>query len=121
MFEEIPQKDPYINDPTGTRQIRDYEHMLAVLDHIFSKAPEWTDAAEGVGLVGVPLCAIFDYPMGTPSGYAAFLDPDVNRMLKKILNEWGKFLQVRVFILPLYFLSTAFFSCQFKMLTPRTL
>lgn len=29
------------------------------------------------------------------SGYAAFLDPDVNRMIKKVLNEWGKFLQVR--------------------------
>jgi phosphatidylserine decarboxylase len=37
-----------------------------VLNHIFSTAPEWTDAAESVGMVGVPLCAIFDYPMGTP-------------------------------------------------------
>ncbi|CAF3450907.1 hypothetical protein SNK03_002300 [Fusarium graminearum] len=92
MFEEIPQKQPYLNDPTGTPQIRDYEHMLQVLNHIFSTAPEWTDAAESVGMVGVPLCAIFDYPMGTPSGYAAFLDPDVNRMLKKVLNHWGKYL-----------------------------
>lgn len=66
MFEEIPQKEPYINDPTGTKQIRDYEHMLQVLNHIFGQAPEWTDAAESVGLVGVPMCAIFDYPMGTP-------------------------------------------------------
>ncbi|KAJ7203512.1 phosphatidylserine decarboxylase-domain-containing protein [Mycena pura] len=31
--------------------------------------------------------------MGTPSGHAAFLDPDVNKMLKKVLNEWGKFLK----------------------------
>lgn len=58
------------------------------------KAPEWTDAAAGVGMVGVPMCAVFDYAMGTPSGHAAFLDPDVNRMLKKVLNEWGKFLKV---------------------------
>jgi phosphatidylserine decarboxylase len=28
------------------------------------------------------------------SGYAAFLDPDVNRMLKKVLNYWGRYLQV---------------------------
>lgn len=28
------------------------------------------------------------------SGHAAFLDPDVNRALKKVLNEWGKYLQV---------------------------
>jgi phosphatidylserine decarboxylase len=94
MFEEIPQKQPYQNDPTGTPQLRDYQHMLQVLNHIFSTAPEWTDAAESVGMVGVPLCAIFDYPMGTPSGYAAFLDPDVNRMLKKVLNHWGKYLMV---------------------------
>lgn len=93
MFEEIPQKHPYCNDPTGTPQIRDYEHMLQVLNHILTRAPEWTDAAESVGMVGVPMNAIFDYPMGTPSGYAAFLDPDVNRMIKKVLNEWGKFLQ----------------------------
>lgn len=31
--------------------------------------------------------------MSTPSGHAAFLDPAVNKMLKKVLNEWGRFLQ----------------------------
>ncbi|KAL2211850.1 hypothetical protein CC79DRAFT_1267631 [Sarocladium strictum] len=92
MFEEIPRKHPYWKDPTGTRQIRDWKHMLAVLNHIVTRAPEWTDAAESVGVVGVPMCAILDYPMGTPSGHAAFLDPDVNKALKKVLNEWGKFL-----------------------------
>ncbi|KAL1884152.1 hypothetical protein VTK73DRAFT_6821 [Phialemonium thermophilum] len=93
MWEEIPRKAPYNRDPTGKSQIRDYNHMLQVLNHTFSRAPEWTDAAESVGMVGVPMCAIFDYAMGTPSGHAAFLDPDVNRMLKRVLNEWGKFLQ----------------------------
>lgn len=53
-----------------------------------------TDAAASVGMVGVPMAAILDYAMGTPSGHAAFLDPDVNRMLKKILNEWGEYLKV---------------------------
>lgn len=66
MFEEIPNKPPYWHDPTGTPQIRDYRHMLAVLNHIVTRAPEWTDAAEAVGVVGVPMCAILDYPMGTP-------------------------------------------------------
>ncbi|KAL2015591.1 hypothetical protein VTK56DRAFT_5203 [Thermocarpiscus australiensis] len=93
MWDEIPRKPPYAKDPTGKRTIRDFKHFLDVLNHIFSKAPEWTDAAAGVGMVGVPMCALLDYPMGTPSGHAAFLDPDVNRMLKKILNEWGKLLQ----------------------------
>lgn len=88
----MPVKKPYNKDPTGRKQIRDYHHMLEVLNHTFTTAPQWTDAAANVGMVGVPMCAIFDYPMGTASGYAAFLDPEVNQHLKKILNEWGKFL-----------------------------
>jgi phosphatidylserine decarboxylase len=92
MFDEVPMKRPYNKDPTGLKQIRDYHHMLEVLNHTFTTAPHWTDAAANVGMVGVPMCAIFDYPMGTASGYAAFLDPEVNAHLKKILNEWGKFL-----------------------------
>jgi phosphatidylserine decarboxylase len=66
MFEEIPQKHPYNKDPSGSAQIRDYKHMLAVLNHIVTRAPEWTDAAEAMGVVGVPMNALFDYPMGTP-------------------------------------------------------
>ncbi|CAK7225745.1 hypothetical protein SBRCBS47491_005993 [Sporothrix bragantina] len=92
MWDEVPHRGVYQRDPTGGRQIRDYMHMLDVLNHSFGRAPEWTDAAQSVGMVGVPLCAIFDYAMGTPSGHAAFLDPDVNRMLKKVLNAWGKYL-----------------------------
>lgn len=66
MFDEIPQKPPYDKDPTGTRpQIRDYETLLQVLNHIVTRAPEWTDADYAVGVVGVPMCAVFDYPMGT--------------------------------------------------------
>lgn len=30
--------------------------------------------------------------MGTPSGFAFFLDPEVNKTLKKVLNAWGEFL-----------------------------
>ena len=92
MFDEVPYKHVYKKDPTGHKQIRDYKHMLEVLNHVFGSAPVWTDAAQQVGMVGVPMCAILDYPMSTPSGHAAFLDPEVNKMLKKILNEWGKFL-----------------------------
>ncbi|KAH8204734.1 hypothetical protein TruAng_001068 [Truncatella angustata] len=92
MWDEVPRRAPYLEDPTGKKQIRDYKHMLDILNHILGKAPEWTDAAFGAGMVGVPMCGIFDYPMATPSGHAAFLDPDVNAALKKVLNEWGKYL-----------------------------
>ena len=61
MWDEVPHKPPYNKDPTGNSQIRDYQHMLQVLNHVFGRAPEWTDAAAGVGMVGVPMCAILDY------------------------------------------------------------
>jgi hypothetical protein len=41
MWDEIPSKPPYQNDPTGASQIRDYHHMLQVLNHVFGDAPEW--------------------------------------------------------------------------------
>jgi phosphatidylserine decarboxylase len=93
MFEEVPSKKPYFKDPTGQRQVRDYEHMLQLLNHILTTAPSWNDNSHRVGLVGLPINALLDWPMGTASGFAAFLDPTVNAMFKKILNAWGHFLQ----------------------------
>lgn len=66
MWDEVPMKKPYYNDPTGKKQIRDYQHMLAVLNHIFTQAPQWNDTEFGVGMVGVPMVSIFDYVMATP-------------------------------------------------------
>lgn len=43
MWDEIPNKKPYDKDPTGKRPIKSYQHMLDVLNHVFGKAPEWTD------------------------------------------------------------------------------
>ncbi|KAJ6487085.1 Phophatidylserine decarboxylase-domain-containing protein [Mycena vitilis] len=88
MWDEVPR----CASP-GKPQIRDYRHMLDVLNYVLTKGPEWTEAAAGVGMVGVPIQGIFFSVMGTPSGNAAFLDPAVNKMLKKVLNEWGKFLK----------------------------
>jgi phosphatidylserine decarboxylase len=92
MFEQIPIKKPYSSDPTGHKQVRDYEHMLQLFNHILTTAPSWNDKSYSVGMVGTPFNAILDWPMGTPSGFAFFLDPDVNAMLKKILNAWAEYL-----------------------------
>lgn len=81
MFEQIPSKKPYSKDPSGHKQVRDYEHMLMLFNHILTSAPEWSDSSYGVGLVGTPFNAILDWPMGTPSGFAFFLDPEVNKMI----------------------------------------
>lgn len=92
MFAEVPKNRHYCTDPTGCPQIRGYHHMLRVLNYLITTAPSWNDFSLKVGLVGLPINAVLDWSMGTPSGYAAFLDPDVNAMLKKALNAWGEFL-----------------------------
>ena len=45
------------------------------------------------GLVGTPINAILDYPMGTKAGYVLFNDPKVNARFRNILNYWGRYLQ----------------------------
>ncbi|EXJ56429.1 phosphatidylserine decarboxylase [Cladophialophora yegresii CBS 114405] len=95
MFQQIPNKEPYTNDPQGEGhpQIRDHIHMLQVLNHILTTAPSWNDKSERVGLVGLPFHALFDWPMGTSSGFAVFLDPDINKVLKKVLDAWANYLE----------------------------
>jgi phosphatidylserine decarboxylase len=88
MFTQIPRRQRH-TDPTGESQIRDYRIMLQVVNVVIATPPEFNKSS----LVGFPINAILDWPMGTSSGYAAFLNEKVNMHLKAILNEWGKFLQ----------------------------
>lgn len=93
MFDQIPHKKPYSLDPVGNRQVRDYEHMLQLMNHLITAAPLWSDREHTIGLVGLPFQALFDWPMATGSGFAVFLDPQVNAALKRILNTWGDHLK----------------------------
>jgi phosphatidylserine decarboxylase len=88
MFTQVPRKPPYNKDPAGGPQVRHYQHMLKLLNAIMTKAPEFNKT----GLVGFPINAILDWSMGTTSGFAAFLDEQVNSQLKTVLNEWARFL-----------------------------
>lgn len=88
MFVQLPNKAPYNNDPSGKPQVRDYKHMLQLINHVMTHAPEFNKT----GLVGFPINAILDWPMGTPAGAAVFLNDKVNNQLKKLLNEWAIFL-----------------------------
>jgi phosphatidylserine decarboxylase len=89
MFEQVPRRPPYNRDPTGRPQVRDYRHMLQLLNTIITHAPEF----DRTGLVGCPINAILDWPMGTAAGVAAFLNERVNARLKGVLNDWGRFLR----------------------------
>lgn len=88
MFEQVPRRAPYNRDPTGKPQVRDYRHMLRLLNTIMTHAPEF----DQTGLVGCPINTILDWPMGTAAGFAAFLNERVNAQLKQVLNGWGRFL-----------------------------
>jgi phosphatidylserine decarboxylase len=88
MFEQVPHKPPYNQDPTGAPQVRDYRLMLKLFNAILTKAPEYNNT----GLVGFPINAILDWPMGTNGGFAAFLHDKVNAQLRNMLNEWARFL-----------------------------
>lgn len=87
MFDEIPIKD--VDTPAGTPQVRDYHQLLLVLNRIIQRAPEFNTT----GLVGTPINAVLDYPMGTKAGYVVFNNPKVNEKMKGILDYWGKYLQ----------------------------
>ncbi|KAI3338036.1 Phophatidylserine decarboxylase-domain-containing protein [Ustulina deusta] len=91
MLDEVPNKEPYLTDPVGTATIRDYEELLDAFDLIVkTKAPQWSMSGYKGGLIGFPFNAILDWPMATPSGYAFFLEPQINEKLKAILNAWRR-------------------------------
>lgn len=88
MFEQVPHKPPYNEDPTGQPQVRDYGLMLRLLSEVLTRAPEY----QRTSLVGFPINAILDWPMGTPAGFAAFQLARVNEAFKAVLDEWARFL-----------------------------
>lgn len=88
MFSQVPRKPPYNQNPAGGPQVRDYHHMLRLVNAILTRAPEFNTT----GLVGFPINAIFDWSMATTSGFAAFLSERVNHQLKNVLDAWGRYL-----------------------------
>jgi phosphatidylserine decarboxylase len=91
MFTQVPHRPPYNHDPAGGPQVRDYHHMLRLINQIMTQAPEFNQT----GLVGFPINAILDWPMGTQAGNAAFLNDRVNAQFKNVLCEWARYLGSR--------------------------
>jgi phosphatidylserine decarboxylase len=59
MFEQIPLKQPYLDDPTGNRQIRNYMEMLDCFNYLLTQGPLWIYNTEGqMGLIGFPFNAV---------------------------------------------------------------
>jgi phosphatidylserine decarboxylase len=82
MIAEVPRTKPY-----QKRHLESVDQLLRLINEVLTMAPEFGDQA-----VTLPLGAILDWTMGTPAGFAAYRDPRVNAMLKKILTVWCEFL-----------------------------
>lgn len=92
MFTEGYHYQP--DDPTGVAAITSWAQFLGVLNNIMNTAPEFIVDSDGQaqGLVGFPINAVLDWPMGTHAGYATFSSDLFNRAFQRVLLYWGKFL-----------------------------
>lgn len=93
MFIQIPPD--YKDDPVGDPVLTSYMQMLNIFDLILAQAPEWhydPNNPEANDLVGFPINAILDWPMGTESGYAMFVNPTVNAQFKAMFDVWVQYL-----------------------------
>jgi phosphatidylserine decarboxylase len=66
--------------------------MMRMINEVLTMAPEFGPQK---AMVATPLGAILDWAMGTPAGFAAFRDPRINGMFKRILTVWCEFLSSR--------------------------
>lgn len=74
-----------------------FEEFLVLLNAIMTTAPEayQTDqdgSQQPAGMIGFPINALLDWPMGTSFGYDVFSNALINQQFKKILNYWSQFL-----------------------------
>jgi phosphatidylserine decarboxylase len=84
MIAQVPPTKRY-----SKRHLESVEQLMRLIDEVLTSAPEF--GSEG-SMVATPLGAILDWSMGTAAGFAAFRDPRINGMLKKILTVWCEFL-----------------------------
>ena len=61
--------------------------LLRMIDEVLRMAPEF-----GEEMAATPLGAVLDWTMGTTAGFAAYRDPRLNAMLRKVLAVWCEFL-----------------------------
>ena len=84
MIAQVPSNKRYTK-----RHLESVEQLMRLINEVLTMAPEF--GPQGT-MVATPLAAILDRAMGTPAGFAAFRDPRVNEMLRKILTVWCEFL-----------------------------
>lgn len=83
------------DDPTGAPAVTSWDEFLGLLNTIMTTSPEFIvdgrdDKAQG--LVGFPINALLDWPMGTSAGYVTFSNAKFNAYFKNVLSYWSQFL-----------------------------
>ena len=86
MIDQVPGY--YKHNPNPNIYINSMEQMLYLINNAIDKAPVYDET----DLVGFPINDIFNWTMGVPAGFAAFRNDKVNSIFKKILDEYGSFL-----------------------------
>lgn len=86
MIDQVPVY--YKHNPNPNIYINSIDQMLYSINNAIDKAPVYDET----DLVGFPINAIFNWTMGVPAGFAAFRIEKVNSIFKKILDEYGSFL-----------------------------
>ncbi|MGX1097134.1 phophatidylserine decarboxylase associated domain-containing protein [Amorphus sp. MBR-141] len=83
------------DQPTGAPAVTGWHEFLQLLNAVMTIAPEFIvdkGSDEAQGLVGFPINAILDWPMGTASGVTVFQDRSFNAGMKGVLTYWSQFL-----------------------------
>ena len=86
MVDQVPGY--YKNNPNFNIYIKSIDQMLYLINNSIDKAPVYDET----DLVGFPINNILNWTMGVPAGFAAFRNEKVNSIFKKILDEYGSFL-----------------------------
>ena len=84
MIDQVPgyyKQKPNIN-------LASVEQMLCMMNDAMDKSPLYDET----DLVGFPINSIVNWTMGVPAGFAAYRNDKVNAVFRKILDEYGAFL-----------------------------
>ncbi|KAJ4122793.1 hypothetical protein NW768_010238 [Fusarium equiseti] len=94
MFTQVPPDYYNGTDPIGDPQIRDFATFIAVLNRILVTGPEFfqVDDSDAMGMIGFPINAVLNWPMGTKSGLTFWYLPEVNQKFQPILQDYETFL-----------------------------
>ena len=84
MIDQVP--DYYKETPNVN--LTSVDQMLCLINNAMDRAPLYEES----DLVGFPINSMVNWTMGVPAGFSAYRNDKVNVVFKKILDEYGTYL-----------------------------